>query len=519
MAKKMLEGIKVADFAGVIAGAYTTKMMAAYGATVLKIEGRGRPDTFRGGMGTMFPQTDFQGPFNPWLNRGAGFGFWNTGKLSVALNVTKPRGKEIAKKFIAWSDIVIENFAGGAMKRMGLGYEDLLEIKPDVIMLSSCMQGQTGPHYAHPGFGTQLVNLAGFSSISGYPDREPSMIGAYTDYIAPHFSLIAIMAALDYRRRTGKGQYIDLSQFESGLHFMSPLLMETAANGTVSERVGNYYPYAAPHGVYPCLPRHTDRACIIAVYDNEEWQRFSEAIGDPEWTRDPKFSTIQARRDNREELDRRVEEWTIQFIPEEVSRRLREAEIWSGEVDSTDERIKNYAKYQNQSPYTAPHGIYRCHPEFRWCAIAVFTDEEWQSFCRVIGNPEWTREPRFSTLQERLKNTDVLDELVAEWTCNRMAEDVMFMMQGAGVPAGILETGEDMMDKDPQFKERHLFWELDHQEAGKYRGMAPSFMLSRFPYEIERSPLMGEHNEYALKEFLGMSDEEIKELIREGVLE
>ena len=119
MAKKMLEGLKVADFTTVIAGPLITKPLAAHGATVLKIEGRGHPGLFRGGMGGMFPQTDFQGPFNPWLNRGAGFGFWNTGKLSIALNLAKPKGIEIAKQFVAWADIVMENFAGGAMKRMG----------------------------------------------------------------------------------------------------------------------------------------------------------------------------------------------------------------------------------------------------------------------------------------------------------------------------------------------------------------------------------------------------------------
>jgi benzylsuccinate CoA-transferase BbsF subunit len=527
MAKKMLEGLKVVDFTTVIAGPAITKPLADYGATVLKIESRGHLDLLRQSpfpepqQQRGFPvfQADLRGPFSPWGNRSPAAAFYNTGKLSIAINLANPEGRELAKRFVAWADVVVENFAGGAMKRMGLGYEDLKKVKPDLIMLSSCMQGQTGPHFTHPGYGTQLVNLAGLRSTAGWPDREPAEIGPYTDYVAPRYSLIAIMAALDYRRRTGKGQYIDLSQFEVGLQLMAPLLLETAVNGRVSERVGNYSPYAAPHGAYPCLPRHTDRWCAIAVGTDEEWRNFCRVMGDPEWTRDPKFSTIQARRENETELDRLVEEWTINFLPGDIVARLRDAEVWAGVVESGDALLKHYPPVKHRSPYAAPHGVYRCHCEDRWCAIAVFTDEEWQSFCRVIGNPEWTRDARFSTLQARLENVEELDRLVAEWTSSYTAEDVMTMMQAAGVAAGVLETGEDMMEKDPQFRHRHLFWELDHPEIGKYHGVAPSFILSKFPYELQRSPLMGEHNEDVLKDILGMSDEEVDELIRESIIE
>ncbi|UCH42252.1 MAG: CoA transferase [Dehalococcoidales bacterium] len=518
MAKKMLEGLKVADFTTVIAGPVITKPLAAYGATVLKIEGRNHLDLFRQGMVPPVG-TDFPGPFNPWANRNPAGAFYNTGKLSISLNLAKAKGREIAKQFIMWADIVVENFAGGAMKRMGLGYEELKEIKPDLIMLSSCMQGQTGPHASHPGYGTQLVNLAGLSSIAGWPDREPAGIGPYTDYVAPRHSLVAILAALDYRRRTGKGQYIDMSQFESGLQLMAPLLLETATTGRVSEREGNYNPLAAPHGAYPCLPTRTDRYCVIAIYTDEEWKNFCYAMGNPEWTESPKFSTLQARRDNEEELDKLVEEWTIQFLPEDVVRRLREAEVWAGVLDNRDEWLNHQPQIKRQSPYTAPHGIYRCHPEYRWCAIAVTNDEEWQSFCRVIGDPAWTKESRFSTLHGRQENVEEMDRLIAEWTSSHTAEDVMAMMQAAGVAAGVLQTGEDLMEKDPQMAHRHFYWELQHPEIGRYRGVAPSFVFHEFPYELQRAPLMGEHNEYALKEFLGMSDEEIEELIREGVLE
>lgn len=519
-AQRMLEGLKIADFSTVIAGPLTTKPLASHGATVLKIEGRGHPGLFRQ---SVFPQphmhSEISSLYNPWLNRGPAIGLWNTGKLSIALDLTRERGKEIARELVAWADVVVENFAGGAMQRMGLGYEELKKVKPDLIMLSSCMQGQTGPHAKHPGYGTQLANLAGFCSIAGWPDREPTMIGPYTDYIAPRFNLVAILAALDYRRRTGKGQYIDVSQFEIGLQFMAPLLLETAANGQISERVGNYSPSAAPHGVYPCVARHTERYCIIAVYTDEEWQNFCDVMGNPDWTQDAKFSTRRSRRDNELELDQRVEEWTSQYLPEQIVRRLLDVEVWAAVPESKQEWLEHNPPIKDRSPYSAPHGIYRCHQEDRWCSIAVYTEVEWQSFCDVIGNPQWTRQSTFKDLPARLQNLQRLDKLVAEWTEQRTAEEVMMSMQEAGVAAGLLATGEDSMEKDPQLRHRQLYWPLQHPEIGEFHGVAPSFILSKYDHQLTRPPLMGEHNEFALKEFLGMSDDQIKELIREGVLE
>ena len=182
-----------------------------------------------------------------------------------------------------------------------------------------------------------------------------------------------------------------------------------------------------------------------------------------------------------------------------------------------NQRVAN--RMGNRYPYAAPHGAYRCRGEDRWCAIAVFTDEEWQSFCKVIGNPAWTNDPKFSTLLARKENEEELDRLVEEWTINHSAEEVMSMMQAAGVAAGTVQTAEDLLEHDPQLKHRHFFWELEHPEIGKYRARRPPFMLSKSPCELRRAPLLGEHNEYVLKEILGMSDEEIAELVIEGVIE
>ncbi len=403
MEKKPLEGIRVVDFSWVISGPLTTKTFSDHGAEVIKIEGRTRPDILRTG-----------GPFKdgiPGLNRGGAFNEDNTGKLSVALNLAHPKGVEVAKRFVAWADIVVENFAGGSIKKMGLGYEELKKVKPDIIMLSTCMQGQTGPHATHPGYGFHLTALSGFSHIAGWPDRGPADLGAYTDYIAPRFNALAILAALSHRQRTGKGQYIDMSQYEDGIGFMAPLILDNVVNQRVARRMGNRYPDAAPHGAY------------------------------------------------------------------------------------------------------------RCRGDDRWCTIAVFTDEEWKSFDKVIGNPAWTNDSKFTTLLARKENEEELDSLVEEWTINYSPEEVMTMMQVVGVAAGVVETGEDLLEHDPQLRHRHLYWELEHPEVGKYRAAGPSFVLSKSPCELRRAPLLGEHNEYALREILGMSEEEIAELVIEGVVE
>ncbi len=404
MQKKLLEGIKVADFTWAAVGPLTIKTLADYGAEVIQIEGRSRNP----GMRVIGPFKDN----TPDLDTSGGFNQWATSKLSIAIDLTKPKGLALAKKIVAWADIAADNMRGQAMQRMGLGYEELKKVKPDIIVLSSCMMGQTGPYARSVGYGGPLTALAGFRHITGWPDREPTgPAGAYTDFIAPRFNTLAILAALDYRRRTGKGQYLDLSQYENGTHFMAPLILDYVVNGRVANRMGNKLSYAAPHNAY------------------------------------------------------------------------------------------------------------RCQGDDRWCAIAVFTDEEWQGFCNVIGNPAWTKDARFSTLPARKKNEEELDKLVEEWTINYSAEEVMTLMQEAGVAAGLLENAEDLQEHDPQLKHRHLYWKLEHPRQGEYTAPRPVFTVSKTPCEVRRAPLLGEHNEYVLKEILGMSDEEIAELIVEGVLE
>jgi benzylsuccinate CoA-transferase BbsF subunit len=173
----------------------------------------------------------------------------------------------------------------------------------------------------------------------------------------------------------------------------------------------------------------------------------------------------------------------------------------------------------NRRAGAAPHGAYRCRGDGRWCTIAVFDTREWEGFCRVIGSPFWCRDPRFSSLAARKENEDELDRLVEAWTIGRSPEEVMEMMQAAGVPAGVVQTGQDLLEKDPQLKHRCFFRELDHPEIGSHYARGPCFLLSRSPWLPQRSPLLGEHNEYVLKELLGMTDEEVSELVARGVLD
>ena len=492
MPRKLLEGVKVCDFSRVIVGPLTTKTLSDYGAQVIRIEGRSSLDFFRASG----PEPDLAAQFTQW----------NTGKLGVTLNLTHPKGKEVAKKIVAWADIVVENFAGGVMERLGLGYEELKKVKPDIIMLSSCMQGQTGPYAQHPGWGFQLSALSGFSHITGWPDRQPPELGVYTDFITPQYNVSILLAALLYRRRTGKGQYIDSSQLETGVQFITPLILDYTVNGRVANRMGNRLDYAAPHNAYRC--RNEDRWCSITISTDEEWQSFCRVIGNSSWMKNPRFSTPAARKENEEELHRLTEEWTVNHSVEEVMTMMQRDGVTAGRVQTDNARLEHNS-----------FGAYRCRSEDRWCAIAVFTDEEWQSFCRVIGNPAWTEEPRFSTLLARKENEDELDRLVEEWTINHSAEEVMTLMQASGVAAGVVETGEDQLEHDPQSKHRHIFPELDHPRLGKHHVVASPFVLSKVNCELKSAPLLGEHNEYVFREILGMSDEEVAELVMSGALE
>ena len=323
MEQRVFEDVKVVDFSWVVVGPLIAKCLADFGATVLHIESMTRPDTLR----TSLPfkdgiqDLDFNGYFP----------LYNSNKYGMALNLQNPKGIDIAKRLVTWSDIVIESFRPGVMKRLGLGYEDLRLLKPDIIMLSTTMQGQTGPHALQPGYGNQLVGLCGFPCVTGWPDQDMVQpYGAYTDCIAPYFGIAALVGALLYRNRTGRGQYLDLSQYEAGLQFMSTPLLDWAANRRNAVREGNSSPCAVPHGAYRCLGE--DRWCAIAVFNDKEWQELCHVMGKDELIYDPRFVTLSDRKQNEVELNKLIEKWTQAYDAYEVmasSKQLESVQVWS----------------------------------------------------------------------------------------------------------------------------------------------------------------------------------------------
>lgn len=308
--------LRIADFSWVIAAPLATQYFAIHGADVIRIESRDRLEVLRGGP--PFPTED-KGPDGT-----AYFPNFNQGKRGITLNLRDPRAIDLARMLVATCDVVSENFTPGTMAKMGLGYESLREIKPDIIMLSMSLAGQTGPDRGHKGFGTVIQGSAGITHLTGWPDRDPVGTGvAYTDFFSAHVAAFALLAALDRHRRTGEGQHIDLSQQEAPMEGLDAALLAAAVNGEDAERVGNRHPSAAPHGVYPCrpdgaYPDDDDRWLAIAVLTDDHWQGLVRAIGSPEWAGEPRFRTLLGRKANETELDRLLGEWTMRHTAREA---------------------------------------------------------------------------------------------------------------------------------------------------------------------------------------------------------
>ena len=352
----------------------------------------------------------------PGLDNSGYYADFNSSKLCCSLNMQHPRGVELAKRLIAECDIVTESFTPKAMRAWGLTYDDLREIRPDIIMISMPMYGSTGPWSMWQGYGHVLQAAAGISHLTHYPGEEPIGTGvAYTDFLVPHFAAAALIAALDHRQRTGEGQNIDFGQLEAALHATETMLLDYTVNGREQQALGARHLEHAPHGVYQCAPRGDD--------------------------------------------------------------------------------------------------------DDRWIAIACTSDDEWRALAATAGHPEWAEDARFRTQLDRLSRQDELDAQIGAWTRAQPAEALMAALQEAGVPAGVVQTPEDLRN-DPQLEHRGHFWMLDHPAMGRRAYDGPSFRLSETPANLHKAaPLLGEDNEYVWKEIARLTDDEYVELLIDGALE
>jgi crotonobetainyl-CoA:carnitine CoA-transferase CaiB-like acyl-CoA transferase len=342
------EGVKIADFSWIGVGPITAKYLADHGATVVRVETEHPADRLR-----------LVGPFKDnvaGVNRCQFFASFNTSKMSLALNLKRPEGLEVAKRLIQWADICLDSFTAGTMADLGLGYEVARELNPSVIMASTCLLGQTGPAARLAGYGYHAAAICGFYEITGWDDRPPAgPFNAYTDTIAPRFLAMTLMAALDHRRRTGEGQYLDQAQMESSLYFLAPELLHRQLGGRMPRRAGNESPTDAPHDAYPCAGE--DEWCAIAVETDSQWRALRQAMGDPEWAAAASLATAAGRLARRDEIGAKLAEFTRRHEPRALMDLLQAAGVPAGMVQRSSDHLED--------PQLAHRRFFRpmAHPE------------------------------------------------------------------------------------------------------------------------------------------------------------
>lgn len=318
-----LQNIRIIDHTIAWAGPQGTHLLADMGAEVIKVEACNRPDIMRGG-GRLAKKAD------KFWERGSWFIQLNRNKLGITVDLGKQEGKELYLKLVAVSDVVWDNFTPRVMPNLGLDYEELRKVKPDIIVLHQPGYGTSGPYRDAPAFGDCINAFSGLDDITGYPGGRPLRPGiAYGDPTSGFAAALAVLAALHYRSLTGKGQLIDVSHFEISSKAMDGLV-EYAMNGRIQERMGNRDITMAPQGCYPC--RGDDKWVVITIADDPEWKEFGRVLGNPEWTQDPRFATVEGRRQHHDELDRLIASYTSSHDRYEVMSLLQKAGIAAAPV-------------------------------------------------------------------------------------------------------------------------------------------------------------------------------------------
>ena len=406
-----LFNVRVLDLSKVWAGPYATRLLGDMGAEVIKIEAPNSWDLTRS-LALLPPDTE-----RPYDKSGY-FMEYNRNKYGCVLDLAKPRGRELALRLVAMSDVVIENYRADVMEGLGLSYAELRAVKPDIILVSMPSHGLWGPDAGRIGYGTHMEQLSGLVSLTGYIGEMPHKSGiSYGDPVAGMTAAAATIAALLHRRWTGEGQHVEVAQVEAILPFLGELFMEYGMTGQEPPRRGNRHRSIAPHGVYRCAGDTFD------------------------------------------------------------------------ELSASDS----------------------------WVTIAVENDAQFAALCDVIGRPELARGERYADVVSRYRNQDDLDPIISEWTAGRTHHEAAEQLQAAGVPAEPVLTIPELV-VDPHLNERGFWEEVTNRESGTWKMEAPAWRFSRAPAHVRLpAPTFGEHNDYVFGDLLGLSEDEIAALEREGV--
>lgn len=391
---KALKGIRVLDFTRLLAGPYATRLLADFGAEVIKVQ------SSHTAVGAEDNGTGY-------------FATWNRNKLSITLNMNYPEARDLVLKLSQKCDVIIENFTPRVKHNWHLDYETFKRAKPDIIMLSMSGFGQTGPFKDYAALGQTVQAFSGLTRLTSYNKEQPMVLGnAYSDVVSGIYAAFLISAALDYRGRTGKGQYIDLSEYEAMCSMMEPALLDYTVNSVISQPQGN------------------SSSCNTS----------------------------------------------------------------------------------------APCGCYRCSGTDRWCVIAVESEEEWHTLCRIAGHPEWAALEEFRTAKSRLKHEKTLNKLIEKWTVLHSPEEITRLLQDAGIAAGTVNNAADLAG-DPHLKDRGFFVKMEHPVLGDMTCDGTAIRLSGTPAAFEAAaPLIGEHNTYVFGQLLGMSENDILDYRERGII-
>ncbi len=355
--ERPLSGLKILDFSWVLAGPLATRILADLGATVVRIENEQRPDVIRA-----------SGPFLAGEEGGDATALWHNtsaGKHSLELDITTDAGREVVLDLARWADVAYESFSAGALHRLGLGFDELQAVNPRLAMVSTSLLGQSGPRATFAGFGNLAAALAGFAEITGWPDRPPAgPFTAYTDYVSPRFAAAALLAVADHARRTGRGQYLDVSQLEAATHLLAPALVAHQLDGVPGARAGNADPVLCPHGVYPAAPATGDGTASGAA-GGERW--IAVACHDDAWPALVAAADLPAewagwdaarRRAEAAAIDAAVAAWTAGHDPDKLTQRLQAAGVAAHTVQHSAQIVADPQLLHRGTPVRVPHPRY-----------------------------------------------------------------------------------------------------------------------------------------------------------------